>query len=98
MRRLNLVTRGLAGALVIAAVSFPSAALAKYGPDVPGRAGVLAPIVTAPSVGSGGARAPSAFDWGDAGIGAGATIVLLGAGAAASGTARKRRVHRAVTG
>ena len=98
MFKLNLLRRALVGGLVIAAVSFPSAALARFDLEVPGSAGVGHPTVTVPPVQPGGASAPSGFDWGDAGIGAGATAVLLGAGVVASGTARKRRVHRAVTG
>lgn len=38
------------------------------------------------------------FQWGDAGIGAAGIVVLLGAGATATGAMRRRRAHRAVTG
>jgi hypothetical protein len=38
----------------------------------------------------------SGFQWGDAGIGAGGTAVLLGAGAVAAGAARRRRSQRAI--
>jgi hypothetical protein len=37
------------------------------------------------------------FQWGDAGIGAGGVLVVLGAGAGAAGVARRRRGHRPVT-
>jgi hypothetical protein len=40
--------------------------------------------------------ASGGFDWGDAGIGAGGTAVLLGAGLFGAGMARRRRTHQAV--
>ncbi len=96
MCNLSVVQRGLAGGLAIAAMSLPSAALAASAPDVAGGSlpGVGAAIAAQPA----GASAPSGFRWGDAGIGAGATVVLLGAGAVASTAARRRRGHRTVIG
>jgi hypothetical protein len=38
------------------------------------------------------------FRWGDAGIGAAGTVLLLGTGAGAAGAMRRRRAHRPVTG
>jgi hypothetical protein len=40
----------------------------------------------------------SGFHWGDAGIGAAGVVVLMGAGAAASVSVRRRRVGATVTG
>jgi len=95
MFKRNLVARGLVGCLVVAAASAPAAAFANDGPDVQGNPGVRAAVVTAAAPSAG---APSGFAWSDAGIGAGATVVLLGAGAAVSGSARRRRVHQPVIG
>ena len=97
MCNLSVVQRGLAGGLVVAAMSFPSAGLAASGPVVTG-GGSLPPAAAALAAQPAGASAPSGFRWGDAGIGAGATVVLLGAGAAASTAARRRRGHRTVIG
>ena len=45
-----------------------------------------------------GHSAQEGFQWADAGIGAAGTAMLLGAGVAASGAARRRRTHRAAIG
>jgi hypothetical protein len=73
----------LAGALVIAAASFPGAAQGRVMTDSTGHPSAPAP---APSA----APAPG-FQWDDAGIGAAGTVLLLGAGALAAGVARRRR-------
>lgn len=44
------------------------------------------------------AQSGSGFQWGDAGIGAAGAVALMGAGAAASLTVRRRRVRQIVTG
>lgn len=44
------------------------------------------------------ASSQAGFQWGDAGIGAAGTVLLLGASAGAAGTMRRRRTHRPVTG
>lgn len=53
-----------------------------------------------PSTGSSvpSTAASEGFQWGDAGIGAAGTVVLLGAGAGAAAAMRRRHTHRAVTG
>jgi hypothetical protein len=74
----------------------PAAALAAapHGPAVtlsPGKAGAGS------SNGTPVETAQPGFQWGDAGIGAGGVLVVLGAGAGAAGVARRRRGHRPVT-
>jgi hypothetical protein len=88
------IRRFLTVGVVLAAASFPAAAQARFdlGPATP-------PAATAPgqpvSVTPGSdASAQGGFQWGDAGIGAAGTVVLLGAGALATGVGRRRRAHR----
>ena len=89
----SLIKRSLVAGLVTGAASFPSVAQARYLEDPP-----LAPVASSPtSVQQTGSSAQSGFRWGDAGIGAAGTIVLLGAGAGAAGAMRRRRVHGTVT-
>jgi len=95
----NSVKRGLAGALVFAAVGSPAAAQAAFMDGGGGFGPVQA--ARAPAVQQGGSavqQGGSGFQWGDAGIGAAATIAVLGAGAASSGAARRRRTQRTATG
>ena len=93
----NLIKRSLAGGLVIAAAGFPAVSQARYVEDP---AGSIAPsqLVTRSSAAHAGATSHSPFQWGDAGIGAAGTIVLLGAGAGAAGAVRRRGAHRAAIG
>jgi hypothetical protein len=82
----HLIKRSLAGGLVIAAVGFPSAAQAMlYG----GPSGASTPAATSAAPLT--ATAQGGFQWGDAGIGAGAAVVLLGVGALGTGATRRRR-------
>jgi hypothetical protein len=96
----NTTKRWLTGGLVIAAVSFPSAAQARpeLGPPLPGRANVQAPAISQPAAPQTRPGSDSGFRWGDAGIGAAGTAVLLSVGAVGSVAARRRRTHRTVVG
>jgi hypothetical protein len=91
----HLIKRSLAGGLVIAAAGFPAVAQARLSVDPPAGSGPpitsTASVPVTPSAGS-------SFQWGDAGIGAAGTILLLGAGAGAAGAVRRRRTHRVVAG
>jgi hypothetical protein len=89
----KMIKRGLAGALAFAAVASPVAAQAAFVPDG-GGGGVPAPVSTQRDTQPAG----SGFQWGDAGIGALAAVTVMGAGAASSGAARRRRTHRTVLG
>jgi hypothetical protein len=97
----HVTKRGLAAGLVIAAASFPAAAEARLNlnPPAPTSASpssivngrVPALPRAAASVHQPAAAVQSGFQWDDAGIGAAGAAVLLGAGVAASGAARRRR-------
>ena len=90
----KMIKRGLAGILAFAAVGFPAAAQASFAMDGP--AGGRAPVQVASEQAT--QQGGSGFQWGDAGIGAAAALTVLGAGAASSGAARRRRIQRTVTG
>jgi hypothetical protein len=91
----KMIKRGLAGVLVFAAAGFPAAAQASFMADAGGGS---APATLAASGHRAVQQGGSGFQWGDAGIGAAAAITVLGAGAASSGVARRRRVQRTVVG
>ncbi len=90
----NLIRRTLATGIVTTVAVFPAAAQARF--DLNPSPGTPAPVQT---VSSPAAPQPtlgdqSGFDWGDAGIGAAGTVVLLGAGAAGTVLVRRRRTQR----
>jgi hypothetical protein len=95
---LKLTRIRLAAGIALAAAAFPAAAQARFELDPPG-GGAVAPPVQAeapqPPVAS-VSGASNGFQWGDAGIGAGSTVVLLGAGAVAAWAGRRRRSQRAI--
>ena len=92
----HVVGRWLSGGLAIAAVSFPPAAQAMLPrADSPSSATGQSSSAIGLPVQSAGKAGQDGFQWGDAGIGAAGTVVLLGAGAAA---ARRHRVSRTVIG
>lgn len=97
MSKQHLIKRSLAAGLAIGAAGFPAAAQAMFiqGPSgpVPSQSTHLASV---PALR--GSSAQSGFRWGDAGIGAAGTVVLLGAGAGAASAVRRRRAERVVTG
>jgi hypothetical protein len=97
MLKHHLIKGSIASGLAIAAAASPATAQARYAPDPPGPSTppqvVVDPPVTHPA-----SAAQSSFQWGDAGIGAAGTILLLGAGAGTAGAVRRRRTHRALTG
>jgi hypothetical protein len=95
----RLIRRTLAGCVAIAVAGLPSTAQAMINGGRGGPTPTASPaIVSGQSIQQTGAGAQSGFQWGDAGIGAAGTVVLLGAAAAGSGLARRRRAHRAVVG
>jgi hypothetical protein len=91
----KLIKRTLAAAGVVLAAIAPAVAYAR--PDfirpVPSVTSGQAQRAIVPS-GRTAASSPADFQWDDAGIGAAATAILVGAGAAASGVGRRRRTHR----
>jgi hypothetical protein len=98
MRTRTYITSVLASLAVMAAVGFPSAAQARLdlNPTPPTVAGSPAPSGAAIQLSAAGAQ--SGFRWGDAGIGAAGTVVLLGAGVAGVAVVRRRRTHRTIAG
>jgi hypothetical protein len=86
---LKMTKRGLAGGLAIAAASFPSIAQARWELNPP----VAASSTPAPVQQATPAAQPG-FQWGDAGIGAAGATLIVGAGALAAGSARRRREPR----
>ncbi len=95
MQKHRMIRHWLAGGLIVATASLPSASQARFIPGDP-----VSPPVSASglSVQPSGTSVQSGFQWGDAGVGAAGTIVLLGAGAAASGVVHRRRARRAIAG
>jgi hypothetical protein len=93
MFKLTKHTLAAAGA-VLAAIA-PAAAYARVdlNPPVASVKSSQAPSAIVPS-GRAAASSPAGFQWDDAGIGAAATAILVGAGAAASGVGRRRGTHR----
>ena len=87
----HLIKRSLASGLVIAAAMIPAGAAQAFHPE---QAGGGLPVATAPAsqvaTSQPTASSDSSFQWGDAGIGAGA-VVLMGAAALGAGATRRRR-------
>ena len=89
----RVVMRVLASVVLIAAFGGPAAAHAVVmrlpspgGPATRNEAALIRPVAVS---------RPAAFHWGDAGIGAAITLVLVGAGLAGAGLMRgRRRGHR----
>ena len=94
MFKQHLIKRTLAAAAVIATAGFPSAAQAMFMNESGGSSG---PVPAAPPAAAQVARSQpvvssgSAFQWGDAGIGAAGATVLLGAGVLGARATRRRR-------
>jgi hypothetical protein len=99
MFRHSKIKRFLVAGLVIGAASFPAAAQARFLISPPGTSmsqpARVASVPTRPQPSSG---AQSGFQWGDAGIGAGGAVVLVGVGAVTASATRRRRVQRVITG
>jgi hypothetical protein len=90
----RLIKRTLAGGLVIAAAAFPATGQAFH--PIGGTfssSTSSTPIVTVTPAPQG----DSSFQWGDAGIGAGAALLLSG-GVAGAAITRRRRVQRLAVG
>ncbi len=92
----SFIKRSVVACLTVGAVVFPTAAQARFElnptPSYPPPA--VSRTVPAQPV----ASTDQGFQWGDAGIGAAGTIVLLGVGAGAAGVMRPRRRHRTIAG
>lgn len=92
---LTLIKRTLAAAVVIAAVAMPTAAYAHFdlNPGSPPEPVGALPLRAAPAAHHAVATSSQSFQWGDAGVGAGGLLVLIGVGAGAA-VAYRRRAHR----
>lgn len=85
------IRRFVCAGLVIVGAGVPAAAHARPIYDQPSSVGST---VVGMRVHQPGPSAQSGFEWGDAGIGAAATVIVFGTGAAAAGVTRRRRTHR----
>src|SRR5450631_4078986 len=95
---LKATKRTLTAAAMIAAASAPATASARYNlnPEpsaVPHPVQTLRPARPAPQANS----ASGGFEWGDAGLGAAGTLVLLATGAGSAAVITRRRGHLART-
>jgi hypothetical protein len=86
------ITSILASGAIVAAVALPAAAQAR--PNTNAIIGPPAVVAHTPAPESG----QSGFQWGDAGIGAAAAVLLVGAGAAAGLSTRRRHVRTSAMG
>src|SRR5215475_10038693 len=91
------VKRSFLAALALAAAALPAGAQGRVILDPPNEATASQPVPQVTVVRQPQARASEGFQWGDAGIGAAGAIVLLGAGAGAATTIRRRRTNRVAT-
>jgi hypothetical protein len=97
---LKVTKRLLAGAVVIAAVSAPSAASARFNldpPVAPAATQPARPAVTPPAPRA-EASSPQGFRWDDAGVGAAGIVVLIGTGAGAAAVIARRHEHQTPAG
>ena len=91
---LTLIKRTLAAAVVIAAVATPTAAFARFDGYRARRRSPSEPAAPCRARRAPCSREPvQSFQWGDAGVGAGGLLVLIGVGAGAA-VAYRRRAHR----
>ena len=94
---LKATKRTLTAAAMIAAASAPSSAFARLNldpepPAAPHPAQLATPARQARPVAE--ASSSPGFEWGDAGLGAAGTLVLLGTGAGSAAVIARRRGHR----
>jgi uncharacterized membrane protein len=95
---LKAIKRLLVATAAIVMVSAPSAAFARVvGADGGGSVGTPAQPSIVSSVPHAAASASQGFQWGDAGVGAGVILALLGVGVGGTLVIR-RRVHQPVAG
>ncbi len=92
-RKTKGVTAVVAASMIAAAIGAPgaSARINIDPPDVSPTAAIAVPVYASP--------ASSAFDWGDAGIGAAGTVALLGLSAGSAAAVRRThgRRHAAIS-
>lgn len=94
----TLIKRSMIVGLTATAMAFPAAAQARFAED-PGGGPSASPVLTAgpqpATPASSGApvtvQSASTFHWGDAGIGAGGAVVLVGAAGVGAAAMRRRR-------
>jgi hypothetical protein len=98
---LKATTRTLIAATLIAAASTPSSAYARFNLDPEPLAAHHPAALVTPARPARPARsvaeassATRGFEWGDAGLGAAGTLVLLGTGAGSAVVIGRRRGHR----
>lgn len=88
--------RSFLAAAAVTAAALPAGAQARpFFDPAPVHTAPPARVVTVAQAPS--ANGPASFQWDDAGIGAAGAIVLLGAGAGAATTIRRRRTRRVAT-
>jgi hypothetical protein len=102
---LKATKRALIAAAMIAAASAPSSAYARLNLDPEPPAAHHPPQLVTPAHPARPARpvaeaasATRGFEWGDAGLGAAGTLVLLGTGAGSAAAIARRRGHRTAVG
>lgn len=91
------IKRSFLAALALAAAALPTGAQARVIFDPPNEAQASQPVRPVTIVRQPQANGSAGFQWDDAGIGAAGAIVLLGAGAGAATTIRRRRSSRVAT-
>ena len=90
----TVLKRSLITGVALAAAACPAAATARaIQPGDPGAPTTLSPV-TAQVAHPASSSTTAEFRWDDAGIGAAATIVLIGAGGVAAGGLRRRHTGR----
>ena len=92
----SFIKRSVVAGLTVGAVGLPAAAQARFDLNPPRSYSPPAVSRTVPAQPV--ASTDQGFQWGDAGIGAAGTIVLLGVGAGAAAVVRPRRRHRTIAG
>lgn len=99
MFKRTIIRRSLVAGLAIGAASLPAGAHAMLPlPDPVYSTGSQDSNAIALPAQSTGQTSQGGFQWGDAGIGAAGTVVLLGTGAVAAGAIRRRRGQRPAIG
>lgn len=92
----DILIRRALPALAVTLATFPAAASARVASDAPLTvAAAQQGQVPGGAAGRLQAAAPDGFRWEDAGLGAGAVLVLLGAGSTAAHVGRRRRTSHA---
>lgn len=91
---LNIISRTVATAAVVLAAAVPATATAQIFRDPSSPARSQSPAIVIRPVAS--TTSSNGFSWGDAAIGAGGMLLVLGIGGTARVTTREKRVGRTV--